>query len=47
MFLDDFEPLYEISSTDLHQMYLAKRYDTGKEVIVKACTRWQNDSFFP
>ncbi|XP_063684658.1 serine/threonine-protein kinase pim-2-like isoform X2 [Bolinopsis microptera] len=35
MFLDDFEPLYEISSTDLHQMYLAKRYVTGKEVIVK------------
>ena len=35
MFLDDFEPLYEISSTEMSQVYAAKRYDTQKEVIVK------------
>ncbi|KAL5269364.1 hypothetical protein ACHWQZ_G003004 [Mnemiopsis leidyi] len=35
MFLDDFEPICEVSSTNLHQTYLARRYETGKEVFVK------------
>eukprot|EP00116_Pleurobrachia_bachei_P003540 sb/3463802/ len=35
MFLDDFEPLFEISCTELSQTYAAKRYDSEKEVIVK------------
>ena len=35
MFLDDYEPLHEIASSDLSQVYLAKRYDNGKQVLVK------------
>ena len=35
MFLDEFEPLYEVSSNELAQVYVAKRYNNGREVTVK------------
>ena len=35
MFLDEFEPLYEVYSNELAQVYVAKRYNNGREVTVK------------